>query len=113
MATRVFYEGQTIRLSGTFTNAAGTLVDPTAVVITVRDPTGAITTPAVTKDSTGAYHADITATLGDTDQVWAWSMEGHGHEPAARVQRIQSAARPLLDAPLRPVTGMPTATDSA
>lgn len=81
MAARVFTAGQTIRLSGTFTDTADTLVDPTGVVITVRDPAGTVTTPAVTRDSTGAYHADITATLGDTDQLWRWSMQGTGAHP--------------------------------
>lgn len=57
--------GAPIRLTSTFTDSTGALVDPTTVTVTVVDPTN---TPvagspfAALKDSTGTYHYDYTPT---------------------------------------------------
>lgn len=39
------------------------LVDPTAAVCTLLDPTGVSTTPAVTRSSTGIYTATVTPAI--------------------------------------------------
>jgi hypothetical protein len=68
--------GQQIRLSAAFTTSAGIPVDPTAVTCKVRDGAGASTTPAVVKDSTGVYHADILITK--PAGTWYYRFEGVG-----------------------------------
>lgn len=57
--------GQQIKLSVAFTDPTQTppaAVDPGAVTCRVLDPQGQTTTPAVTKDATGSYHAMFTPT---------------------------------------------------
>jgi hypothetical protein len=49
-------------------DAAGTLVDPSSITITVKRPDGTATTPATpTRETTGTYHYDyqpaVTATM--------------------------------------------------
>lgn len=78
MATPVFKQGQTVRLAGIFTDATGSPVDPTTVTVTVHDPTGQASTPAVLRDSIGVYHTDLTADPADNDVLWRWKMEGTG-----------------------------------
>lgn len=53
------------------------LTDPTTIGLMVRDPTGAITTPTPSHDSTGTYHADITPLLGG-DYQYKWTTTGVG-----------------------------------
>lgn len=74
--------GALVTLTGTFRNAAGVLTDATAVVCTVRDPTGTRTTPTVTHASTGVY----TATVDLTNAVaglWWYRFAGTGTAQAA------------------------------
>lgn len=65
--------GDLVRATGTFTNAAGTVTDPAAVLAQYRDPssnTASLTygvDAALVKDSTGVYHVDI-----DADEVGWW-----------------------------------------
>jgi hypothetical protein len=49
--------------------------DPTLVTLTITDPTGAATTPAVTHVSTGTYSATVACTLAGT---WGYLWEGTG-----------------------------------
>jgi hypothetical protein len=77
--------GDMIRLSGSFTNSAGTATDPTTVTLKVKDPSGNIDTytyalSEVTKDSTGAYHKDITI---DEAGQWYYRFVGTGTVAAA------------------------------
>jgi hypothetical protein len=65
--------GQRARLRTTVTDEAGAATDATTV-LTVTAPDGTITTPAVTHDGTGVYHADVTFTqVGDWLRVWSTS----------------------------------------
>jgi len=61
-----------IRATATFRTAAGVLSNTTAVC-TVKAPDGTTTTPSVTNDSTGVYHADISL-----DQAGTWYIEWQG-----------------------------------
>jgi hypothetical protein len=59
--------GDLVRVSGAFTNSAGTAQDPTVVKASVRTPAGVVTTytygvdAGLVKDSTGNYHLDVSA----------------------------------------------------
>lgn len=59
--------GDLVRVSGAFTNSSGVAQDPTVVKCSIRSPAGVVTTyvygtdAALVKDSTGNYHADVSA----------------------------------------------------
>lgn len=77
-----------IRVTATFRTLAGALSNTTAVA-TVKAPDGTASTPAVTNDSTGVYHADVTL-----DQAGTWYIEwqGSGTVIAAADQAISVRA---------------------
>lgn len=66
------------KLSATFT-VSGVDTDPTTVTVTVRDPTGTVTTyttsNGVTKDATGQYHLNLTVGVSGR---WAYKWSGTG-----------------------------------
>ena len=78
-----FDVGDVPRSFGEFRDAAGALADPQTVKVSVRPPSGVISTyvfgtdAAVVKDSTGKYHIDIDA---NASGAWAvrWFSEGTG-----------------------------------
>ena len=76
--------GDRVRITGTFTNEAGTAADPTGVSISVRRRDGPVSTytyPAtITKDSTGVFHADYDVM---TDGVYDYRIVGTGVVTAA------------------------------
>jgi hypothetical protein len=79
-----YFVGQMVRLSGAFT-VGDVATDPTAVSLVVEAPDGTETTytyagGTITKDGTGAYHKDISATMGG---VWKWRWVGTGAVAAA------------------------------
>ena len=80
MAANVYDIGDTVRLKGAFTNDAGAATDPTAITLTVKDPTGAVTTytyalAQVVKSATGIYYYDLLISkAGD----WYYRFEGTG-----------------------------------
>jgi len=82
----VFDKGDLIRVTGTFTNSAGTAVDPTAVNFMYRNPTGVIvvlvygTDAAVVKSATGIYYVDVNANSAGT---WWVRYESTGTGQAA------------------------------
>lgn len=76
----VYDKGQLVRVSVTFQDTTGAYVDPTTVVLTVIDPAGTTTTPSVTKDSLGHYHADVNANLSGT---WKYRFTGTGTNQGA------------------------------
>ncbi len=64
--TDTFDVGDIRRLTATYTDFAAAVADPTAIVLTIREPDGVLVTkdwpaPAdITKDSTGVFHYDFT-----------------------------------------------------
>jgi hypothetical protein len=74
--------GTLMRMSGTWTDVGGTLIDPTAVTLLVRDPTtGPLTTltlagGGVVKDSTGRYHATVDTTAKPGHWVFEFYSTG-------------------------------------
>ena len=68
--------GDLIRVSRTFLNAAGAAADPSAVVFTLKDPEGVITTPPATDDTgTGNYYVDVTPTVAGVYR-YKWTSTG-------------------------------------
>jgi hypothetical protein len=65
--------GQTIIIVGTFTDADDVLTDPVTVVLTVRSPSGIVTTPTFTNPSVGVYESVVTL---DEVGIWRWEWEG-------------------------------------
>ena len=77
MATQGVYDvGTLVKISVTVT-VSGTLTDATTMVASVRDPNGAVTTPAVVHDSVGLYHANVDTTGGAAGQWW-YAFRGTG-----------------------------------
>ena len=75
--------GDLARVTAAFTDGAtGAAIDPTAVELTYKDPSGILTTlvygvGAISKDSVGNYHADINVTLAGT-WTYRWFSTGTG-----------------------------------
>jgi len=75
--------GDLVRVTGTFTNAAGAAVDPTAVLFKVKAPNGQTTTytygtdAALVKESTGVYYVDVNANQSGKWRV-RWYSTGTG-----------------------------------
>jgi hypothetical protein len=73
--------GDLVRITGTFTNSAGTAVDPTVVRAQYTDPSGNttsllyLTDAALVKASTGVYYVDIDA---DESGVWLYRFYATG-----------------------------------
>ena len=75
--------GDLARVTGTFTNSAGTAVDPTVVKLSYKDPSENITTltygtdASVIKSATGVYYCDVSI---DEAGVWwfRWWATGTG-----------------------------------
>lgn len=64
-----------------FTGPNGQPLDPTAVTLTVQDPTGVKTTYSggqVTHDSTGVYHVDVDTTGKAGTWSYEWKSTGTG-----------------------------------
>lgn len=75
--------GQSIKLTANFVDTNNSAVDPTTVVCKVMDPTGAVTTPSVTKNSTGSYSAVVNIGLAANQAgKWYYRFEGTGSNPA-------------------------------
>lgn len=80
--------GDMRRVSVAFTNASNAAADPTTVKLHVRKPYSAQATTytynapgsPIVKDSTGAYHADLSL---DTAGTWYYEWEGTGAVEAA------------------------------
>jgi len=87
--------GDLVRCTGTFTNAAETAVDPTAVVFMLRSPGGVEMTytygedDELVRDATGVYHVDVDV---DEEGSWHYRFESTGTGQAAEEARIYVAA---------------------
>jgi hypothetical protein len=79
MSIAYFDKGDLIRATNTFTNAAGTVLDPTDVYCKYQVPGSSVTTlhygvdGALVKEQTGIYHVDISATAAGTYYVRFYS----------------------------------------
>lgn len=72
-------QGTVVYFACTFRNEAGELVDPAPVTLTIRAPTGALTTPAITHPSLGEYRAQTEIPVASTAPgVWRWRWYGAG-----------------------------------
>lgn len=86
MSVNTYQLGDLVRCSGPFTNAAGTAIDPTAVLFEVKDPAGTLTTytygtdAELVRDSAGNYHVDVDANLPGT---WYYRFYSTGTGQAA------------------------------
>ena len=69
--------GETRQVTATFRLTDGTLVDPSSVDLTVIDPSGVTSTPAVSNPSTGVYTAVIAF---DEVGIWYWQWSGETSE---------------------------------
>lgn len=74
MATYDF--GQSVRVTGTFTNAAGALANPSTVTLTVKAPDGTSSTPTPTNVSTGVYEAIISGSQAGTYRYRWYGVTG-------------------------------------
>lgn len=80
--------GDLRRLTATFYNSTGNVVDPTKVTLEVEDPAGTLTTyyysgatSTITKNSTGIYQKDIDLTMsGLYEYDWTGTGTGQAHE---------------------------------
>lgn len=78
-----YTQGEVVRVTGTFTNAVGSAVDPTTVRFSFKTPLGVTTTylygtdAQVVKSATGIYYVDVDA---DLSGVWRtrWKSTGTG-----------------------------------
>jgi len=78
MAVNKYDRGTEVRLSVTFVDLSGALVDPTTVTFEVKDPSNNITSytiPTVVRDSTGNYHLDV---LLNASGPWWYRGDGTG-----------------------------------
>lgn len=73
--------GDLVRVTGTFTDINGNLIDPTSVLFSFKTPAGSITTyvyltdAQLVKDSTGVYHVDVNA---NTIGTWPYRFYSTG-----------------------------------
>lgn len=77
--------GDLVRLSATFTDAAGAVADPTTVVLRLLAPDGTASTPATVKDSVGVYHYDLSITATG---YWSYRWEGTGTVQTAEESQL-------------------------
>ncbi len=83
MTITCYQKGDLVRVTGTFTNSAGTAIDPTAVFFAYTNPAGTTTTvqysvdAAVVKSATGVYYVDVNASSAGR-WYWRWYATGTG-----------------------------------
>jgi hypothetical protein len=76
MSATVFYaDGNEYATLQNVFKVSGVPTDPTLVTLTITDPTGATTTPAVTHSGTGTYTANVACTITG---IWTYLWEGTG-----------------------------------
>jgi hypothetical protein len=88
-----FYtDGNLVRVSGSFLNAAGAAADPTTVILRYRRPLDTViisfTFPSapIVKDSTGNYHADLDTTAqSGNSEAWVYEWMSPQGDPVQAV----------------------------
>lgn len=87
MSINTYDIGNEIRLAVEFTDPdTGEYVDPDTVVCHLRRLKSAETTPSVTKDDIGRYHALVEP---DSPGEWSYRFDGSGGHTAARQHRFR------------------------
>ncbi len=79
MTTTAVDIGDVKRLQATFTNVAGTLADPTAINLIIREPDGTEITKVIgdmTNPSTGVFYYDHTWTAKPGRHIVRWESTG-------------------------------------
>lgn len=94
-----YVKGSLVRVSGTFTDEAGAVLDPTAISVSVLKPGAVLPTvktygadSEVVKDATGQYHIDVNA---DTSGVWRYRWQSTGTGQAANESAFEVAISPF------------------
>ncbi len=87
--------GDLVRIGATFKSLAGVLVVPTAVVLTVVDPSDNESTPTVSTPSTGAYQVDVSI---DEAGTWEYRWAGTGSYQGA-VEHSFFVRKSVVDSP--------------
>jgi len=93
--------GDSIRVTCTFTNLAGANTDPTAVKVTVKDPSAHETKyvygtdPEVVKSATGIYYIDVTI---DEQGRWWFRWDATGALTAAVEESVKIRANKVTQA---------------
>lgn len=75
---KVYDHGDMITLSAVFYKKDGTLGDPTAVVLKIRNPLGVQSSQTPTRDSLGSYSFDFATTFSDPAGKYEYRFEGTG-----------------------------------
>lgn len=94
MATPANDLGDSIRLNGTYTDIAGAAADPTAIVLTIKEPDGVVVTknyptPAdITRTALGVFYYDFAITKAGR-HVANWTGTG----AVATAEEIEFYAR--------------------
>jgi hypothetical protein len=76
-------KGDLVRLSASFTTAAGAALDPTVVICQVKSPAGTTTSytygvgETIMRESMGHYHIDLSASIAGTWH-YRWYSTGTG-----------------------------------
>lgn len=92
-----YMSGSLVRTTAKFTDASGTLTDPSTVTLKYKAGTGSTQTPDSTKDSTGVYHYDIDTTgwSGPGNQAYTVQWTGTGAVQAIAVDHFEVEAAAL------------------
>lgn len=99
MAKNTYDRGDKVRLKATVRDSAGALVDPTSIVLRVRDPGQALGSPtlysggSIVKDSVGLYHCDVDVNLAGT---WRYRWESTGGAIAAEEGEFEVRASGVI-----------------
>jgi len=72
--------GDRVEIRVVFRDRQGAPADPTVATLTVMAPSGALTTPALAKQSPGTYAAEVTITMAG---IWKYRAKGEGAVVAA------------------------------
>jgi uncharacterized protein YfaS (alpha-2-macroglobulin family) len=96
---RVYQEGDLVRATGVFKNAADVAIDPTTVRFKFTKPNGVQTTylyltdVQLVRDSTGNYHVDISADLPG-EWYYRWESTGNGQAAEDHQFTVAPSAQP-------------------
>lgn len=83
--------GDVVRCQATFTNSAGTALDPTGLTFKFKTPAGVVTTYTYGVDgqllrtTTGVYYVDLNVTI---DGIWHYRFDGTGSGQGASENRF-------------------------